>query len=122
MSPGLRVFLVVALFAAAGCGRGSSMPSEWKAAVEVASQKATVTVDVPGKRMGRDYHPHLSLDGGPEIMMYTQRYTFHDVGPGAHKLRVVIADPQHAPIPGMEKIVPFEVPPDGGAATGQSSD
>lgn len=86
----------------------------WDARVQVQGSTARVTVEVSGLLMGRDYHPHLYLDDGPEIMMFTSPYSFSRLSEGRHQLRVAIADSAHRNIPGMEKVIEFEVEGSGG--------
>lgn len=97
------------LLALSGCG--SPKPIEdWTATVQVKDSLALVWVEVPGKRIGRDYHPHLQLNDGPEIMMYTANYSFRDLKPGSYALQVQLQTVDHKPLPGAEeKTLTFEV-------------
>lgn len=99
--------LLILALAAGGCARGPKGARDWTAAVQVQGNTAVITVGAPGMRFGVDYHPHLNLDGGPEVMMYTDTYTFRDLKPGPHQVRVVLADPDHNPL--AEKTLHFEV-------------
>lgn len=108
MSTRTLIWLVAAALLSAGCAATPTEASrEWSAAVSVRANRATITVDVPGWAMGTDYHVHFSLDGGPEVMAYAPVYTFANLRPGAHRVVVTIADPDHKPIPGMSRT--FEV-------------
>lgn len=101
--------LLFAVLVAGGCGGGKQETRGWSAHVNAKGTSAVVFVDVQGKRMGQEYHPHLSLDAGPEVMMYSPTYTFSNLKPGPHKVRVIIADPKHNPIAGMEKTLDVEI-------------
>ena len=108
---GYRLGAVALLLAlsAAGCLRAQTAVREWSATAEVRGNSAVIRVDVPGWAMGADYHPHFSLDGGPEVMAYAPVYTFANLKPGMHRVRVVIADPRHTPIAGMERTLDVEI-------------
>lgn len=109
MKRSVLVLTVLALLAIlVGCG-GKKEPKDWNATVDVKGTTATVTVTVPGMRMGKDYHPHVVLNGGPEIMLYSSTYTFQNLKPGSHQVLVNLSDPEHNPLPGMEKTLQFEV-------------
>lgn len=99
---------LVLLLVLTGCG-GTKETKEWTATVQVEDSVAVVTVDVPGKEIGRDYHPHLKLNDGPEIMMYTSSYSFKDLKPGSYTLLVQIQTPNHRVMDGMERTLTFEV-------------
>lgn len=92
-----------------GCGGPDLSQQNWGASVQVQGNTAVVTVKLDGLRLGKDYHTHLTLDGGPEVMMYDNTYTFSNLKPGAHQVKVYISDPKHVPVPGMEKLLDFEI-------------
>lgn len=102
----LTLLLATLLF---GCGGPKAEPA-WTAAVTVSGDRATLTVDVPGKELGKEYHPHISLDGGPVVMMFDPAYTFRNLKPGHHSVQVEIADPAHNLIRGMSKRLEFDIP------------
>lgn len=102
--------IVVAAGTVAGCGNAETAARPWTATVRVDGRRAVITVAVPGWHVGADYHPHFSLSDGPEVMAYTETYTFSNLKPGSHTVRVIIADSQHRPIRGMEKRLTFTVP------------
>lgn len=105
----LSALVLIFALALAGCGSTSSATTDWSATVNLQGDRAVIAVDVPGKTIGQQYHPHLRLDGGPEVMMYSPTYTFKKLKPGKHQVDVVIADPNHNPIEGMQKALSFEV-------------
>lgn len=103
--------LVTLLFVLAGCGGStSSLSGDWTARVEVKDGLAMLWVEVPGKKMGRDYHPHLKLNNGPEVMMFTPSYAFKNLEPGSYELWMQLQTPDHRPIIGTEKTLTFEIP------------
>lgn len=103
----MRVAIALALLALlVGCGRRPQATLD--AAVDVRGSQATVTVKVTGLSLGKDSHSHLSLDGGPEVMQYSRSYTFRNLPPGRHVVRVWITDMEHRPI-GLEKSLTFEI-------------
>lgn len=110
LASSLAVLCLAALVALGlvGCSR-QPRPVEWTASVRVQGNTAVVTVDLPRDLFGKGYHPHLSLDGGPEVMLYTPSYTLTKLAPGTHQVRIVVHDANHRPIPGMEKTLTFEV-------------
>lgn len=105
--PGVVIWWLLVSWGLLGCVGARTEAKDWSAVVEVQGNRASISVDVPGWQMTADYHPHFALDGGPEVMSYTPTYVFSNLSPGRHQVRVVIADPNHRPIAGMEKI--FEV-------------
>lgn len=106
----LLISLVFTLLLLAGCGKSAEPITDFNASVDVQGRSVTVKVDVPGKRMGKDYHPHLRLNDGPEVMMYSTTYSFPSLQPGTYKLTVGIAKPDHDPFPGLpDKTLNFEV-------------
>ncbi|WP_264843170.1 hypothetical protein [Caldinitratiruptor microaerophilus] len=79
--------------------------------VSVAGDEALVTFVRTGVRLSGGRHLHLSLNGGPEIMLYSDRpYRFRRLPPGDYTLRVWITDVNHRTIPGLETVVTFTVP------------
>ncbi len=108
---GTRVVVVLLTVVTAGCAAESARGARpWSAAVEVAEGSAKIIVNVPGQRVGIDFHVHLALDGGPEVMAYNPTYTFSKLPPGVHRVRVVIADPTHFPVQGMVRTLEFTTP------------
>ena len=104
----LTILLIVSLTLAA-CGRPKA-PADWDVTVEVDGRSAIVSITVPDFQIGRDYHPHLRLNGGPEVMVYQDPYIFRTLSPGQYELWVEIADPRHNPFPGLEpRILTFEI-------------
>ena len=113
--------LVLALVVGIGCSRANPAPAtkqqapapahlgDWSSGVTVKGDQATVSVMTPGVSIGWEYHLHLSLDGASVIMVSYPTYTFQDVRPGKHTVKVVIAGPDHAPLEGGEKVLTFEV-------------
>lgn len=93
----------------AGCS-GQKAPVQWQASVAVLESSAVVAIDVAGLQLGRDYHPHLRLNGGPEVMMYAPTYTFTRLEPGSYRLLVELAGVDHKPLPGGRKELSFAVP------------
>jgi hypothetical protein len=79
----------------------------WTATISVQGNEATLAVDVPGQTVGKDYHPHISLDDGPVAMIFTPTHTFANLQPAHHKVVIVIADPAHIPIKGMQRTLEF---------------
>lgn len=77
--------------------------------VNVSGDTATVTVTLKGIKDNGQVHSHLFLDGGPEIMMYAESYTFRNLKPGEHELVVELAGADHAPLPGQRKTVTFVI-------------
>ncbi|MFO7172486.1 MAG: hypothetical protein DIU70_005915 [Bacillota bacterium] len=98
----------------AGCGSGSRAPAR---SLEVTvtvhpDRSAEVVATVTGLALGQDSHLHLSLNGGPEVMLMTEpldRYWFRNLPPGEHEVRVWVTDQAHRPL-NLEKTVRFTVP------------
>lgn len=96
----------------AGCGPDLSN-LDFDVDVQVAGDTATVTVKLKGIKDNGQVHAHLFLDGGPELMMYAETYTFRNLQPGEHELVVELAGADHEPLPGQRKTVTFTVEGDG---------
>lgn len=104
-----RTLTALALFLAlAGCGGAAARP-ELDVQVVMNGGSHVLTVAVRGQAP-RNSHLHFTLDGGPEIMLYSHTYTLPKLAPGSHDLYVYMSDIQHRPIPGVEKRVTFTVP------------
>lgn len=101
--------LILALLALlAGC---APRTGDLVVTVSVDGDEALVTFVSTGVRLSGGRHAHLSLNGGPEIMLYSDRsYRFRRLPPGEYTLRVWITDVDHRPIPGLEKVLTFTVP------------
>jgi hypothetical protein len=102
----LIALLMLALLG--GCA-GKKEIREWNASVDVQGNAATVTVDVPGATINRDYHVHVRLDDGPEIMVYHKTYTLPNLKPGKHTIVVGLEGVEHKPLPVEKKTLGFEV-------------
>ncbi|MCG0237779.1 MAG: DUF4399 domain-containing protein [Firmicutes bacterium] len=106
--------LTLLALALAGCGSGSRVPTR---SLEVTvtvhpDRSAEVVATVTGLSLGQDSHLHLSLNGGPEVMLMTEpldRYRFQNLPPGEHEIRVWVTDQTHRPL-NLEKTVRFTVP------------
>lgn len=106
---GIVMSLLVVSGGLSGCVGARAEAKEWSAVVEIRGSSAAISIEVPGWQVVTDYHPHLALDSGPEVMSYTPTYVFSNLSPGRHQVRVVIADPSHRPIAGMQKTFELEV-------------
>lgn len=103
--------LLISLSALSGCGprpRDAAPAPTLAVAVTVEGRSATVRLETTGLDMGGAHHPHLTLNGGPEVMLFTSEYTFRDLPPGEHAVHVRIDDERHVAT-GLEETVRFTV-------------
>lgn len=98
--------MLLPLLAACAPRRG-----DLQVAVSVHGDEALVTFVRTGVRLSGGRHLHLSLNGGPEVMLYSDRpYRFRRLPPGDYTLRVWITDVNHRIIPGLDTVVTFTIP------------
>lgn len=104
----MDLVLMVLLTLLAGC---ATRTGDLVVTVRVDGDEALVTFVNTGVRLSGGRHAHLSLNDGPEIMLYSDRsYRFRRLPPGNYTLRVWITDAEHRLIPGLEKVLTFTVP------------
>lgn len=104
--------LLASVLLLAGCSQNLDN-LDFDVDVEVSGDTATVTVKITGIKDNGQVHAHLFLDGGPELMMYADKYTYRNLKPGEHELVVELAGADHLPLPGQRKTVTFVVEDDG---------
>lgn len=81
-----------------------------------ARKALTVEVIVSGMELvdpikgGKDgAHVHFALDDGPIVATSMKKLSYHELKPGPHKMKVVLADAHHKPI-GQEQILTVTIP------------
>ncbi len=89
--------LVLLLALATGCSKQSA-PKTGVALEVTLAQKGegiAISVQTTGFQVPKDGHIHISVDGGPQVMAYSNTYTIPKVAPGVHKVEVGLSDMQH---------------------------
>lgn len=104
----MGALFMIMLLLLVGCSQDLSS-LDFDVNVDVAGTAATVSVTVTGIKDVNYVHSHLFLDGGPELMIYADTYTYYDLEPGEHELVVELATPDHKAIPGQQKSVTFVI-------------
>lgn len=109
-----RMFVALLLVSMLLAGCGQNLDNlDFDVDVQVSGDTATVTVKMKGIKDNGQVHTHLFLDGGPELMMYAESYTYRNLEPGEHELVIELAGADHMPLPGQRKTVTFTVDGDG---------
>lgn len=87
---------------------------------EAQQRAASVQVDVAGLAMIDPHtvneqpksgqgHLHYQVDDGPEIATTAAKLDFHELAPGAHKIRVILVGNDHQPL-GPEEMLDVVIP------------
>ncbi|HLN62801.1 MAG TPA: hypothetical protein VK464_14745 [Symbiobacteriaceae bacterium] len=88
--------LVVLLAMVAGCGKTEPKTGvTLDATVVQKGEGISISVKTTGFQVPKDGHIHISVDGGPQAMAYSNTYTIPKVAPGVHKVEVGLSDMQH---------------------------
>lgn len=97
MRRALGVFAVVLALALlmTGCGRPATAKPTLDFTLQQQGTNLVVQIDTGSFRIPGDGHPHLRLDGGPEVMLYGKTYTIPNVKPGKHAVSIELSNVQH---------------------------
>lgn len=112
MLPGLMLAAVLLLAGCAGGAEPKVAPSLELTVLVQPRGEVEIVAAAGGVTLGKDSHLHVSLDGGPEVMVLTppfHRYRFQGLSPGTHRVRVWVTDQRHNPLH-LEDEVEFTVP------------
>ena len=91
------LLLLLALPALAGC---SKQPVAMQVNAEVIGRDVQLRVNLENFDLQKDGHLHLFLDDLPDpAMIQRATYTFKNLRPGQHVIRVQLTDPNHEPLP-----------------------
>lgn len=100
--------LLLAALLLSGCGAKPTLDAK----VDVNGRSAEIQMIVANFQMQKDGHGHLYLDGDNDpnhvVMIDKLRYTFRNMKPGHHSVRVELTKPDHNPI-GVETTVAFDI-------------
>lgn len=90
------LLLTLALLALVGCGQ---QPVGMKLSTEVSGRDVLLRIDLQNFALPKDGHVHLYLDDiADPVMIQRTSYTFHNLRPGQHTIRVQLTDPDHNPL------------------------
>lgn len=80
-----------------GC---SKQPPTMQLSTEINGRDVLLRIDLQHFNLPKDGHVHLYLDDIPDpVMIQRTTYTFHNLRPGPHLIRVQLTDPNHNPLP-----------------------